>query len=75
MLNKSTFAITITSLVVLSYVILSTLTANFAFVFFAMLVSQGFFIWMVISILKDDRSSTRTFDEYFYEDVDIRREY
>jgi hypothetical protein len=75
MLNKSTFAITITSLVVLSYVILSTLTANFDFVFFATLVSQGFFIWMVISILKDDRSSTRTFDEYFYEDVDIRREY
>lgn len=28
---------------------------------------------MVLQVLKAPRTSTRTFDEYFYEDVDIKR--
>ena len=29
--------------------------------------------WMVYKVLKDGQPSTRTFDEYFYDDVDIKR--
>jgi len=29
-------------------------------------------IWMVYRVLKDGEESTRTFDEYFYDDVDIK---
>ena len=30
-------------------------------------------VWMVYRVLKDGVESTKTFDEYFYEDSDIRR--
>ena len=29
-------------------------------------------LWMVYKILKNGKSSTRTFDEYFYEDMDLK---
>lgn len=73
-MSKSAFSITVTSVVVLVYVILSTLPVGFPLVFMAMLISQILLVWMVVSILKDKRESTRTFDRYFYEDVDIRRD-
>jgi hypothetical protein len=72
-MSKSAFSVTVTTLVVILYVVLSTLPLGFGITFFAMLVSQGLLIWMVISILKDRRESTRTFDDYFYEDADIRK--
>ena len=72
-MNKSAFSVTVTTVVVMLYVILSTLPVSFGIVFFAMLVSQGLLVWMVVSILKDTRKSTRTFDDYFYEDVDIHK--
>lgn len=30
-------------------------------------------IWMAIRVLKDGEESTKTFDEYFYEDYDYKR--
>lgn len=72
-MSKSALSVIVTSLVVLVYVILSTLPVSFSLVFLAMLLSQILLVWMVITILKDKRESTKTFDHYFYEDVDIRR--
>ena len=71
-MSKSRFSILITSTVVLIYVILSTLPVNFGLVFGTLLASQVLLLWMVITILKDRRTSSRTFDEFYYEDVDIR---
>jgi hypothetical protein len=45
----------------------------FALVFGLFLIVSGLFVWMVITILKDPHPSSRTFDEYFYEDSDVRR--
>ena len=72
-MSKAGVSVLLTSTVVLVYVIISTLEVQFGIVFLSMLLSQALLIWMVITILKDKRKSTRTFDEYFYEDVDIRR--
>lgn len=73
-MSKSAISVSVTSAAVLVYVILSTLPVSFSIVFFALMISQALLVWMVITILKDKRESTRTFDRYFYEDVDIRRD-
>ena len=71
-MNKTNFSILITSLVVLIYVILSTIPVAFGLVFGMMALSQALLVWMVITILKDPKPSVKRFDEYYYEDADIR---
>ncbi len=73
MMKSLNTVISLTTGVVLVYVIASTLPVGFAIVFWLLLLSQGLLIWMVIRILKDKRTSTRTFDTHFYEDSPIRR--
>jgi len=65
--------ISLTTGVVLIYVITSTLSVGFAVTFWLLLLSQGLLIWMVIRILKDKRTSDKTFETHFYEDSPIRR--
>lgn len=65
--------ISLTTGVVLIYVIASTLAVGFAVAFWLLLLSQGLLIWMVIRILKDKRTSDKTFETHFYEDSPIRR--
>lgn len=65
--------ISVTSAVVLVYVITSTLPVAFPVVFWLFLLSQGLLIWMVIRILKDPWKSDKTFETHFYEDSPIRR--
>jgi hypothetical protein len=66
--------ISITTGVVVIYVVMSTLPVAFPIVFWLFLLSQGMLIWMVVRILKDpQKSSTRTFESHFYEDAPIRR--
>jgi hypothetical protein len=72
-MNRALFSVTVASLVVLIYVVLSTVSGNFPLLFLLLLLSQAMLVWMVITILKDKSSSSRTFDEYFYEDSDIRQ--
>ena len=36
-------------------------------------ISPLLIIWMVIMVLKSDDASGRTFDEYFYDDADIKQ--
>ncbi len=65
--------ISLTTGVVLVYVVASTLPVGFAVAFWLLLLSQGLLIWMVIRILKDKRTSDKTFETHFYEDSPIRR--
>ena len=71
-MGKVQWTISITTAVVLIYVITSTLSSSFAIVFGLLLVSQILLIRMVLVILKDKNTSTKTFDEFYYEDVDIK---
>jgi hypothetical protein len=71
-MSKTTTSVIVTTIVVLAYTIISTLPVSFSLVFSAMIASQGLLVWMVITILKDKRTSTRTFDEYFYDDTNIK---
>jgi hypothetical protein len=45
----------------------------FGFIEWLFFLSPLFVIGMVIIVLNDDYESMRTFDEYFYQDKDIRR--
>lgn len=69
-MNRISNCIIITSVAVLVYIIAVSLQAAFAIAFFLLLVSQGLLIWMVIRILKDDYTTTKTFDTHFYQDID-----
>jgi hypothetical protein len=59
--------------ILLVYVVFASLPVPFMLVFALFLIATAVFLWMVITILKDPRPSNRTFEEYFYEDSDIRR--
>lgn len=72
-MNRATTAISWTTGILLIYVVFASLPVPFALVFGLFLIVSGLFVWMVITILKDPHPSTRTFDEYFYEDSDVRR--
>jgi len=37
------------------------------------LLVNGLFIWMIIRILKDGTPSEKSFDDYFYEDFEEKR--
>lgn len=65
--------ISLTTGVVIIYVVTSTLPVGFPVVFWLFLLSQGLLIWMVIRILKDPGKSTKTFETHFYEDFPVRR--
>lgn len=70
-MTRANFAIGLTTLCLVVYVVLANISADFGLIFLTLLITQCLLIWMVISILKDKRTSTRTFDEYFYEDADL----
>jgi hypothetical protein len=63
----------LTSAVLFIYVISPLITPIFAIVFTLFLITNAMIIWMVIRVLKDGQPSSRTFDEYFYDTVDIKR--
>ena len=48
--------------------------ANLTLLMVLFLTLNAAFIWMVIRILKDGEPSTKSFDDYFYEDrEDLKR--
>jgi len=63
----------ITSAVLFLYVISPYITPIFAVIFSLFLITNILVIWMVIRILKDGTPSTKTFDEYFYEESVTKR--
>jgi len=69
---KTDQVISLTSGVVLVYVISTTLPVQLSLILLLFLLSSGLLFYMVIRILKDPVSTDRTFDDYFYQDADIR---
>lgn len=55
------------------YVSCIMLVASDTFIFGLFLGSPFVIIWVVISILKDKQIPQKNFDEYFYQDEEIRR--
>lgn len=69
-MNRLSNVISVTTGVMIIYVVMSQASVVFGAVFLLMLLSQGMLVWMVVRILKDERTSTKTFETNFYEDVD-----
>ncbi|MFM8911995.1 MAG: hypothetical protein ACKOE6_03610 [Flammeovirgaceae bacterium] len=74
MSKKTEYLIGITTGLLLVYACLATLPTAFAVIFLLFLITSGFTIWMVITILKDKSGmSGKKFDDFFYEDSGIQR--
>jgi Flp pilus assembly protein TadB len=69
-MSRASNSISITTGVVIVYIVISQVSVAFNVVFLFLLVSQGLLIWMVVQILKDKRTSQKTFETHYYEDVD-----
>ena len=63
----------IVTVILLVYTVLAVFGINADAVIIIFLFSPLLVIWMVLSVLKSKEQSTRTFDEYFYDDADIKR--
>ena len=69
-MNSLRNCISLTTGVVIIYVVLANMPVAFGIVFLFFLLSEAFLFWMVIRILTNKRTSTKTFDTHFYEDID-----
>ncbi|MEM6831841.1 MAG: hypothetical protein AAF551_15120 [Bacteroidota bacterium] len=72
-MDKLKFPISLTSSVLLLYIVSAAFDMPYALVFWLFVLINGLFIWMVLKILKDGKPSTKQFDEVFYEDYDYKR--
>ena len=70
-MKKINFAIWVTTVGLLLFVILCSLSIPFIFLQLYLFGLTGCLIWMVITILKNGEPSPHTFDERFYEDTDL----
>lgn len=66
-------AIWVTSviLIIYSFLIAVDLAPSLVLLIFA--ISPFLVIWMVVTVLKDQQPIRKTFEDYFYQDEDIRR--
>lgn len=69
-MSRASNSISITTGVMIVYVVMCQVSVAFNVVFLFLLLSQGLLIWMVVQILKDKRTSQKTFETHYYEDVD-----
>ena len=69
-MSRAWNSISITTGVMIVYVVMCQVSVAFNVVFLFLLISQGLLIWMVVQILKDKRTSQKTFETHYYEDVD-----
>lgn len=67
------FPVYFTTLALLVYSILLLVAPGSVMVIVILLASPFLIVWMVIRVLKDGVESSRSFEEYFYDDVDIKR--
>ena len=67
------FPIYFTSAVLLVYTTLSQVYPDPRLIAAIFLLSPFLMLWMVYKVLKDGVPSKRSFDDYFYDDVDIPR--
>ncbi|MBT8268712.1 MAG: hypothetical protein KJN59_05760 [Bacteroidia bacterium] len=67
------FYVVVTTLLLLSVVIFASLDFPYPIVFYLTVIGQVFLVFMVFRVLKDDYTTTKTFED-FYEDNPIGRE-
>jgi len=70
-MKKIRFAVGVTTLGLVAFVVLCSLPIAIVWLQLAHLVLTGSLIWMVITILRNGEPSRYTFDERFYEDADL----
>ena len=69
--DKSIPVVLIGTLYLIIYIILLNIEPAFRIAYLMLSLSPILIIWMVIYILKYGTASKRTFDKYFYDDVDF----
>lgn len=75
-MKNESLAITITTVLLITYCALGTLQANYTFMFIIFILLHFLAIWMVIAILKSPVKTDMTFDEHFYQDKpELRRNF
>jgi len=72
-MKNSLIPVLIVTTVLAVYVLLASLGVASGLVTVIFALSPFAVVWMVISVLKSKETTDRTFDEYFYDDADIRR--
>jgi hypothetical protein len=70
-MRKINLAIWITTLGLLSFVILCSLSLSLVFLQVYLFMLTACLIWMVITVLKKGEPSKHRFDDKFYEDEDF----
>ena len=72
-MKASNLLIPITSLFLIAITIGAVKGNDFGLLIVLILLGQVSLVAMLISVLKDPQSTSKTFDEYFYEDQDYKR--
>ena len=72
LMRNSITPVLIVTVILVAYTLLSEFEIAPQLVMMIFLCSPFIIIWMVISVLKSKDTSNRTFDEYFYDDADIK---
>jgi len=70
-MEKVSLSITVTTLGLLFFVILCSLPVSLSFLQLYLFALIGSLLWMVITILKNGKPSSHTFDDRFYDDADL----
>jgi hypothetical protein len=70
-MKKINFAIFVTTVGLVAFVVLCSLSLSFVFLQLYLFGLTGCLIWMVITILKHGEPSSHTFDDRFYADADL----
>ena len=72
-MSKLTFPITVTTSILTIFLLGVGFEINHGSLMVLILLVHVSFFWMVYRILKDGTPSEKSFDEYFYEDREIKR--
>ena len=75
-MKKDAFAILLTTLVLITYCSLTVVeNVSYNLIGILFLALHILTVWMVIAILKQPYKTEKTFDEYFYQDKSIKRNF
>lgn len=71
--RNSLFWVWLTTIYLVLFVALVTSGFGLQIAMLMFSLSPILIVWMVIRVLKDDFKSKKTFSEYFYEDMDLKK--
>lgn len=66
-------AILITTAILVLVTVMASLDFSFQSVFFTTIIGQGFLVWTVFKVLKDDYKTDKTFDDFYEDRPDLGR--